>query len=107
MQMIEMHWYILGMRRILNKDKPFHNVALDGVGKVVYRVGSIGQAEIDNRRSLRIVCIAAPKKIGRVQIVVRPEWFESGQQWQQLRMKSRKQLECFLCVCVHRRTLTQ
>src|SRR5580692_10203173 len=56
-QMIKVHGDALGMPRVFHQEKPFHEVALDGLGQIVDRVGTVGEAEVDNLRGLRIVSV--------------------------------------------------
>jgi hypothetical protein len=91
--MIECTGTFLRVCRIFDQRKPLHDVALDGVGKIVHGIGAVGEAKVDDRRGLRIVACIAPKQIRSMQIVVRPQRLQRGKQRLQLRMKRRKQFQ--------------
>ena len=63
------------------------------MSQIVNRIGAVGEAEIDNRRGLRIFACIAPEQIRRVQVVVRPQRRERWQQRPKLRMKRRQQFK--------------
>jgi hypothetical protein len=71
-KMIEVQGHVFRVCGIVNEHEPLHDVALDGVGKVVYGIGPVGEAEIDDCRGLCVVSRIGPKEIRCVQIVVGP-----------------------------------
>ena len=70
--MVKVDGDILRVGQFMGESKPLHNVAFDGVGQVMYRVGAVGEAKVDDRCCCCIVAGIAPKQIRSMQIIMSP-----------------------------------
>ena len=96
-QVVEMDGHVVRVRRIVDEGEPLDDVALDGVGDVVHRVGAVGEAEVDDGGDVGGEVGAgpriAPEKVGSVEVVVCPKRGESGQERRELSVKGREDFE--------------
>ena len=89
---------IFAMLGVIYQRQPLHDVAFDGVGEIVDGIGPVGQAKVDDCGRMCVRARFAPEKVGGVQIVVRPEWPERGQQRLEFVMKGREQIERLVAI---------
>ena len=83
----------VGVVGIGDEGEPLDDVALDGLGQVVHRVGSVGEAEVDDGCGMRVRGVAAPEKVRGVEIVVGPERGRAGRAGQELGVEGREEIE--------------
>jgi len=91
---IEMNWDAFAGKGIVHEGEPFDDVAFDAVGEVVYGVGAVGEAEVDDGAGAGVGARVAPEEIGGVQIVVGPERGERGEQRMEFGVEGGEELEC-------------
>jgi len=73
---IEMNGKALACQGFIHEGEPFDDVAFDAVGEVVYGVGAVGEAEVDDGVGAGVGAWVAPEEIGGVEVVVGPEMWE-------------------------------
>ncbi len=79
-EMVEVDWNLLRLAGVLREYEPLDNAALDGMSEIVHGVGAVCEAEVDDCGYRCPRGCVAPEEVGWVQIVVRPQGWQCGQQ---------------------------